>query len=284
MKRVYLLLLAPLLLVAVWLLAQSFALGAWPGWLRLLVGGLGTIGMVVAGWLVVKASTNPPPTLHPPHSTLVAVWSAPLLAISTAQPAGVAGGLWLALNAALLMLAVANTAYRVPSRNQSIIYNLQSIISLWLVVKAALGNGELLTGGLLLIVPLLVLASGPSVRVASPALTDRTWSLQSTIYALQSVIFVLAGPLLLDVVLRPYVATLGGLPAWADLDLRPLAVGGGSVATGAGFLPPVGQPSGVGDGYLPVLALAVSFGVLLVVGWLLHRLGILAARMRRRDG
>lgn len=267
MKRIYYYLAALLLPCACWLLATTYAIAPWLAWGRLLVTAVAASLVVAGGWLSLRSPTD----ANPLPAVLLIAGGAAGLAIAGGQPQGVAGGLLLSASATLLLLTLASSKVQQPdqARPQATIY-LQAVIGslpgVWLTGRAALGAGEWLSAALLLVAPLLLaLAVLRSGRVLG-------WV--GRLLAAVGLGLTLVSPWLVQALLRPFVSSLEGLPAWANLDLRPIssAEGQGGWPSGLGLLPPAGQIAGPGEGYLAVLGLAVSFVALLAVAWLLHRL------------
>ncbi len=229
------------------------------------------------------------------------------LAICSAEPSAVAGGLMLAAGAVGLGLAISGTAGRdksrpytntatavaatesdSPSLQTAIIQNsklktqnskltilpstfyLLQLPALWLYLHAALARGELLYAALMLV-------GVTGVTLGLLRLRPQAGWLGWLLAALGIVGFA-GGAALVDGLLRPALAGLAGLPAWAALRVQRLDLPAPQPDAAVGISLQAGQNT---SSLLPLLAIALAFGFALALAWLLYRAIALIASFRR---
>jgi hypothetical protein len=266
-------------LLATYFTARSYTLGEWPLWMRLTaeVGAALLIMLGLAGvtqWRTLSPR-QPQWGRRYPGVGLVA-WGMVALAICSAEPTAVAGGLILAANAALLGVAISGGAIGIdssrlytqdgegdesrPYRAQLSTFNFLQIFGLWLYLHAALGRGELFYAA-------LMLAGAIGMAVGLLRLGLQPGGLGGIVATLSLAGFA-AGGMIVDLLLRPALAGLAGLPAWSSLKLARLDLPVPQPDAAVG----IGLQAGSNASLLPLLALALAFGFALALGWLLYRL------------
>ncbi len=240
-------------------------------------------------------------------ATMLIAWGMVGLAICSSEPSAVGGGLMLAAGAALLGVAisgteagrdksrpytsadaaVAPTAGNSRSLQTTLIQNsklktqyspfyllpstfyLLQLPALWLYIHAALGRGELLYAVLV-----LVGAAGVTLGLLRmcPPVGWLGWLL-----GVIGVAGFAGSAALVDGLLRPALAGLAGLPAWAALRVQRLDLPAPQPDAAVG----IGLQTGQNSSLMPLLAIACAFGFALALAWLLYRVIALFAAMRR---
>ncbi len=288
-KLVYLLPLA-----AAYLLVRSYALGEWPLAGRVAVEG-GFAALLLAGLALLTRRTR--------LASLLIGGGMVGLALGSGQSSAVAGGLLLILDFGFWILDWSITPLPVGGAGQtplppggvgggsekpqsppprlhrwgisSTIYLLPStsLIGLWLYLHAAVGRGEWLYAALMLagavgrgLIALRVAGGQPRVGGAMLG---------------ANLVGFAAGAVIVDLLLRPALVGLAGLPAWRELAVQRLDLPAPQPDTAVG-LALVGS-DGATVGLLPVLAMAVGLVFALALAWLLYRVLTLLARLGGQD-
>jgi hypothetical protein len=259
-----------------YLLVRSYALGEWPLVVRL-IAELGAAALIVVGVNIAA-----PRILQWGRSVggcasgrergyggvMLVAWGMVGLALCSAEPSAVAGGMILAASAAWLGVAISgetgrdrSSAYKVQSSHSTfyILHFTFALVGLWLYLHAAMGRGELLYAALMI--------GGVGGIGGGLLRLQPVGGWRGGLLAGINLLGFAAGSIIVDLLLRPALAGLAGLPAWSSLKLTRLDLPAPQPNAAVG----IGLQMGSDSSLLPLLALTLALFFALALAWLLYR-------------